>query len=267
MTLWVVLALASSGATAYDETFDRACELYRQGDYGNAAQQLERLVSEGVADSVVFYNLANSHYRNGKRGLAIANYERALLLDPNNESAEANLALCVGETERGLRRPAPPLWERVLFSWHYRVSAGVSRFLGWTAWFGFWGVLALRYWRPIRLLGLVAVLLAFGAAVGGTSAWLKAHPPELAVAGSGPIPVRYGIGDKETVRFELYEGDRVILEREEGEWARVRVSSGERGWTKLDGLIRVGPPFPRHEPVEEAGGETEKASEERNGKL
>lgn len=244
------LALTGWGASAHEETFVRAAELYAAGDFSRAAQLFQQLVSEGIADPVVFYNLGNSYYRSERLGLAIANYERALRLQPSLEYARENLAQCVGKTKQRLRRPAPPPWERTLFFWH----SGLGQDLPWkvavSAWGAFWAILALRYWRPMRYLGLLSGVLAVLAVGFGASAWAKAHPASLAVVGAERIPVRYGTNEDDTVRFELYEGDRVVIERREGDWARIRVATGERGWANLDYLILVGPPFPRSAPAD-----------------
>ncbi|HEO70776.1 MAG TPA: SH3 domain-containing protein [Candidatus Hydrogenedentes bacterium] len=126
-------------------------------------------------------------------------------------------------------------------------------------WLLFWVLLAFRLVRPSRhvtraamLLGLLVVAFAF-------SAWIKAHPSLYAVADRERVPVHYGTSEEETVRFELYEGDRVLVDRRQGGWARVSTADGERGWAKECNLVLVGPPYerpsdePPHETTQHAG--------------
>ena len=54
---------------------------------------------------------------------------------------------------------------------------------------------------------------------------------------------RSGMSEAESVRFELYEGDRVLVDERMQGWARVTTVSGERGWTREEGLLLVGPPY------------------------
>ena len=89
----------------------------------------------------------------------------------------------------------------------------------------------------------MAIVLAVLAAAFGASAWAKAHPPALAVAAVERVPVHYGTNEDEAVRFELYEGDRVAVDRRADGWARVNISSGERGWARESDLVFVGPPY------------------------
>lgn len=61
------------------ERYDDAISLY-----------LQSLKTEGVS-SDLYYNLGNCYYRSGDLGYAIYYYEKALLLNPNNEEARTNL--------------------------------------------------------------------------------------------------------------------------------------------------------------------------------
>jgi len=79
----------------------------------------------------------------------------------------------------------------------------------------------------------------------GLSAWVKAHGDLYAVANNERVPVHYGTSEDETVRFELYEGDRVLVDRRESGWARVMTADGERGWARGRALAFVGPPYER----------------------
>jgi hypothetical protein len=63
------------------------------------------------------------------------------------------------------------------------------------------------------------------------------------VAAGETVPVHYGVGEEETVRFELHEGDRVSVDGQREGWVRVRTSSGERGWTPATSVYLVGPPY------------------------
>ena len=87
-------------------------------------------------------------------------------------------------------------------------------------------------------MGLLTTLFA-------ASWWVKSNPHQLAVAAQRGVPVRYGVSDTETVRFELYEGDRVAVDRRNNGWARVETAGGERGWTREEYLVFVGPPYER----------------------
>jgi hypothetical protein len=239
----IVTVVSVAVCAAFNQTFSDANAAYEAGKFAEAAKLYEKLVASSVENPVVFYNLGNAYYRQGDEARAIANYERALALNPRFDSARENLEKTLGATKRNLARPLPPQWEQSLFFWHYAISYRLARALAIVFWVVFWSLLAFRYARPKRYLRAAALAAFVLSCVFSGSAWLKAHPTPLAVALHDGTPVRFGRSDSETVRFELFEGDRVNVDRRINNWVRVETVSGERGWVRDDALIFVGPPY------------------------
>ncbi len=245
MTAALMTAAILLGANFLDETFQNAAEAYENHDYAASVQLYEQLVAEGVVNAAVFHNLGNAYYRQGVLGPAIANYERALHLDPGMQNARHNLDQCVRQTEMRMERPLPPVWEQSLLFWHYGLPSRVTSMVALGSWVLFWALLALRQFRPYGYLRLAAGLFLVLAAAFGVSAWNKAHPTMLAVASRPEVPVYHGTSVDEIIRFQLHEGDRVSVDRRERGWTRVATADGEWGWTPDEGLAFVGPPYER----------------------
>jgi len=241
--------LLGAGAGVYNKEFARAAKAYDAGDYATAIGAYEQMVGESVAHEALFYNLGNAYYRSGRLGAAIANYERALELDPGFENARENLEKAVRETRQHLARPLPSDWEQSLLFWHYLVSRETTTRLALLFWAGFWVVLGVRQVRPVRYTRRGAAVLAVLAVAFGGSAWAKAHAPSLAVA-DADAPVTYGTSEGDVVRFELHPGDRVTVDQHRDGWVRVRTASGEHGWTRESNLVFVGPPYARMDQTE-----------------
>lgn len=70
---------------------------YMKNDYVSAIQIYESLLQEGEA-AEVYYNLGNSYYKTDNIGKAILNYERALLLQPDNGDIRTNLEIARSKT-------------------------------------------------------------------------------------------------------------------------------------------------------------------------
>lgn len=70
----------------------RADSAYAADNFAEATGLYQRIAAEEGTSSNLFYNLGNCYYRQGKPGMAILYYERALRLDPSNADARANLA-------------------------------------------------------------------------------------------------------------------------------------------------------------------------------
>lgn len=241
MTVLLLILAAAAAPDAYMDTYTSAGKAYDAGDYAGAIGMYEQLVNESVSNPAVYYNLGNAYYRKGDLGGAIANYERALALDPRMDQARHNLEKAVRDTKQKLARPLPPDWEQSLLFWHYGISKQLTFVLAGLLWIALWTVLGLRQWRPIPHARAAAAILAILAVAFGSSAWKKAHPTPLAVAAADPTPVRYGTSDDETVRFNLYPGDRVNIDGRAEGWVRVTTADGERGWAESSQMIFVWP--------------------------
>ena len=241
MSSFLVLFLLL-GANAYEDLFTQGNNAYQTGNYSQAIQHYEQLAAAQVAAPEVFYNLGNAYYRFGKLGHAIANYERALHLNPRLEQAQENLQKALRDTDRNLARPLSGHWEQALFFWQDRIPLGVLVAMAVISWLGCWVLLSLRAYRPYPYLRRAAALLAVLALLTSWPAWNRANPTPLAVA-IDKSSVHFGQNDTDTVRFELFAGDRVRVDRREAGWARVTTVSGERGWTRQENLLFVGPPY------------------------
>ena len=237
------ILMLALGAGAYDEMFDKGVESYYQGDYEGSVNSFEQLVSQGVEDPAVFCNLGNGYYRMGKIAPAIANYERALRLNPGLTDVRASLYRAVEQTERRLSKPAPSDWEQSLFFWHYGLSkpAAFRLAAGW--WVVFWGLLTLRQFKQIRFLRRAAAVAGLLAVLFAVSTWAKSQSSGLAVANAPRVPVYSGNQEVDIVHFELYEGDRVHVEIRNDGWAKVETANEKRGWARERYFIFVDPPY------------------------
>jgi Ca-activated chloride channel family protein len=76
--------------------YDLGRVLYGQGQYPDAADhfQLGLLSKQKTVRAHALYNLANTHFKQGKLDDAIGAYSLALIQDPNDLQAKQNLELC-----------------------------------------------------------------------------------------------------------------------------------------------------------------------------
>jgi len=239
----LLLAAAAAASPALENAFDQATLAYDASEFETAALRYEEIIAAGVADPVVFYNLANTRFRLGDLGGAIANYERTLRIDPRFEGATDNLKYAVAATRHRLARPLRADWREAMLFWDERLRYNEVRWLGVALWAAFWAVLLVRLNRRERKWTLLAIVLFLASTAFLTSSFAKLFPVPLAVAVEDTVPVRTGTADDDTVRFELAPGDRVRIEDERDGSLLVSTVNGERGWADADALIRVGPPY------------------------
>lgn len=244
--LWITLSVLTASPEAA-RLFEEANSAYQQGNYSEAAEGYKRLnAMQDIHSPALLYNLANACYKQGLPGGAIFYYEAALALNPDFEPARKNLEKVLGETRRSL--PVPDVRE---------VSGNpVARYYPLSPRQSLWAVhgcllaaivlLAVRQWRPrpryawSMRLALVLALVFYGLTLAAGNAVRTA--PKLAVAQLKEVPVYFSTNETEQPRFLLYEGDRVLVDRMEGDWVRLYAYGGERGWTRKDnmGIVEYG---------------------------
>ncbi len=72
--------------------FQKGNQLYQKGNYEKAIVAYESILKSGQESSDLYYNLGNSYYKLNKAAPAIFNFEKALLLNPNDSKIINNLA-------------------------------------------------------------------------------------------------------------------------------------------------------------------------------
>lgn len=239
----VLLLFCALGTDIYGDFHARGNGAYDVGDYSAAIAAYEHLAASGVWEPELYVNLGNAHYHQGDLGRAVLNYERALGVDPRHEGARRNLALTVDSTTNRLERPPGFATSHRAPSWIPGITQTGFRVALVALWWALWGILAFRKRSaalsrvPVPLLVLLLVLCLAALAV-------PAPPGRAAVVVAPSTPLRYGPDPLDPVRRDLDAGDRVVVDLEEGGWARVEIAGGERGWVDSATLAFAGPPFP-----------------------
>ena len=86
----VVLLISAISSHAQSLT-DQAADAYNKDDFNKALELYLKAAQEDGTSSELFYNIGNTYYKLDKNGMAILYYERAILLDPQNDDARSNL--------------------------------------------------------------------------------------------------------------------------------------------------------------------------------
>lgn len=72
--------------------FEKGNDFYQNGNYKAAINQYESILNSGQESAEVYFNLGNCYYKLNKVAPAVYNFEKALLLSPNDTEIENNLA-------------------------------------------------------------------------------------------------------------------------------------------------------------------------------
>ncbi|TGD58530.1 tetratricopeptide repeat protein [Flavobacterium humi] len=72
--------------------FEKGNDLYQKGQYEKAAESYETIIKSGQQSAELYFNLGNCYYKMHKVAPSVFNFEKALLLNPNDSEIQNNLA-------------------------------------------------------------------------------------------------------------------------------------------------------------------------------
>lgn len=214
--------------------------------FADAAQRYQLLVDQGIHNADLYFNLGNAYLESGATGRAIANYERALRLDPTNVAALTNLDFATARLAANAKDAATA--ERSSLEWATLANGWLNRFVGphvvlslaVAAWFAFWIALGLRLWEVRFAWKSVAAAALSIAALAATSYTLTTRTltEPAAVVVSPAAELRTGDGDNFPAvgNAKLAEGQSVDFLRERGNWIQIRTPAGHTGWLPGDAV-------------------------------
>jgi Tetratricopeptide repeat len=203
------------------------------------AQSAKNNIATGGYSAASLFNRGNAYAREGKPGLAILNYERALLLAPNDADIAANLHFV--RAKAGLP-DAPENWfTRSLL--YVRPNT--------LAWLGSLGLvlagmsLLLVRLHPQRRLafrfltfaGVLLVATTIGSAI---TMWPRVNE---AIVIARDAPARISPASAAEPAFKLHEGETVTMRAEHQDFTLVQTSAGRSGWVACADLACVVPQF------------------------
>ena len=87
----LILFLCFLGHAQNDALFNDATKAYNEGKYDKAIEDYQKILKNGEHSAALYYNLGNCYYKLNQIAPSIYNYEKALLLDPNDSDIKNNL--------------------------------------------------------------------------------------------------------------------------------------------------------------------------------
>lgn len=230
----------------HNATIDSANTYYKNAEYEKAINVYKSIINSGYHSAELYYNLGNAYYKSNKIAYAIANYERSLKLNPNDESTKFNLKMA--NTHVVDKIEVLPLF--FLKSW----SSNIVMSLQSNTWavislsaFLFALVLLLFFFLSnsvvLRKFAFVISIFAFVTVIftfnfSRKQKWVAQNNPDAIVL-TPSVVVKSSPDDSGTELFLIHEGLKVQIVGKLDEWREVKLSDGNRGWIKLNNLIII----------------------------
>lgn len=234
----IVLVLFFLPIFAFGQTlFDRANELYQQENFKEAIQTYEQILANGQHSVELYYNLGNAYYKLNQVAPAIYNYEKALLLDPNNSDVKNNLTFAQNMTIDEVKEVPKVGFSHWLSSftsvYHYDIWAKIAIAFSFLLLFSFVGfyfsqkIIFKRALFSTMVVFLVFSILSIIIAVFEKNQTQNNNP---AIVFAESVAVKGEPKESSNNIAIIHEGVKVNILESVDEYYKIELQNGSQGW-------------------------------------
>ncbi len=232
-------AQSSSPATSFPaDMFIKANQAYNEGDFEQSAKMYESLLQQ-VQNGYLYFNLGNSYFRLGRLGSAILNYRRAEKFTPRFDNLTSNLKHSRQKTKDKIEdKSYAPLLNNIFFLYRLlSLKEMLIIFLILNLMLFLLAILHL-YVKADAVKWALFLVLGFYLISASTAA-VRFYTDRIQHEGvviADEVWVRSGDGVNNIVLFALHEGAEFKVDEVKGDWLKVSLADGNRGWTQRMGV-------------------------------
>jgi tetratricopeptide (TPR) repeat protein len=218
------------------EPLQTAMSTYDNGDYSKSVELFRQIPAE-KRNAVWEYNMGNALFKEGKLGESIFYFKKAHRSAPRDADVAFNLGFARTKALDKIEDTTPAWWRFVSLQRLFNLTEAFL-FLSVLSFF-FWAFLLLSFYRKMPLfvtLRLVAGILFVVVGLICAKDWFFSGT-EGVVSGK-EVSVYSATGKDSIVLFVLHEGTEfAIRDESNGDWARIELLDGKKGWIKKDQII------------------------------
>lgn len=224
--------------------FDDANELYRKENYTGAIQKYESIINKDkVESSELYFNLGNCYYKLGKIAPSIYNFEKALLLNPDDKAIKTNLNFAQKMAIDDIKVVPEVGFSNFL----YKLTATFS-YNNW-AWIAvgfsiFFLLFFIGYYfssitiaKRIFFIGMFALVGLLVVSI--TFAFLQKRFDKTirpAIVFEEVVNVKSEPRTTSENTFTLHEGTKVYVKETLDNWKRIQLTDKTEGWIKKEAI-------------------------------
>ncbi len=225
---------------------DSAEIYFKNVQYQKTINAYEKIIASGDESAALYYNLGNAYYKNKNIPLAITNYERAKVLDPNDEDIIFNLRLAKTQTIDKIELVP----EFFLSAW-YNMTTGILTTNVWaylsvlTFFLSLSLLLFYFFSRSVRLKKITFISAAFLLMMSLLSMVSSYNQKSLnfdrsfAIIINPSVNIKSSPDENSTSLFILHSGTKLQVLDKIQDWYKVKIENGETGWIKLEDVEKV----------------------------
>ena len=241
--VWQGFGAAAAGS---DQAFDKAVKLYSSGEYSKAIDIYDSILHSGVESWELYYNLGNAWFKKEEYPKAILFYEKALKINPSNPDIKYNLELANSKIADKIE-PLPVFF---LKRWWLNFSGLLTEKQ--------WGIATIILWALLMLasyiffttssvgrkkiafwFGVLMLVFSLTSGAAGYKQYRLASSHKSAIVMTPTVNVKSSPDKGSTTIFVLHQGTKVRLTEKIGNWYRITIANGNKGWIKSEDLRKI----------------------------
>jgi tetratricopeptide (TPR) repeat protein len=219
-----------------------AFKLYSNKNYKEALVEYKKIETLQTNDNLC-YNIGNCYFKLNDVGNAVAYYEKALKLNPNNTDAQSNLQFC----NKRLIDKVTTVEPFIVSRWG---SAITSMYSGTT-----WAMVILlctlliaallyrffvveRTATTLVALGVCGMLLIVSV-LSANANYNRLNENTIAIVTQPTLHVKSAPMEQSNELFTLHEGCKITILQKVDTWLNIQVNSGNIGWIKSTDVVII----------------------------
>ena len=226
--------------------FEKGNALYQKGNYNEAIAAYENVLSSKKQSAGLYFNLANCYYKLNKVAPAIYNYEKALVLAPNDSEIHNNLKFAQKMTIDEIKEVPKVGFAKLLRDFtavfHYDIWAWIA-----ASFSSLFLIFFIGYYfsqttlsKRIFFIGMFVlvflILISVMAAVFEKDHFENERPAiifdEVAEVKGEPKSTAADV-------YVLHEGTKVYVQETLDNWKKIELTDGSEGWIESASIREV----------------------------
>lgn len=246
MKKWITLLACFLGLTINAQSealFHEATSEYNSGNYEAAADKYLEILENGQHSASLYFNLGNCYYKLNAIGPSIYYYEKALLLDPNDQEVRNNLSFARNMTldaieaipESGISRLVNRVTGMFTFDqWAYLAVVLMMLFVA--AYIAYYYLRFATHKRIAFIGSITSLLLSVLAVALAYLEYTAFRAEQPAIVFAEEVAVKSEPNTRSPEAFSIHEGTKVQVLEQLNTWKKIRLADGSTGWLAEDAI-------------------------------
>lgn len=242
----ILAILITASVFAQGDLLQKANEHYTKDEIKKAIDVYNQILMTNMESPEVYFNLGNAYYKNKQYTLSILNYERAKLLDPDDEDIAFNLQVANQHVVDSIQE-LPGIF--IVRWWNSLVNSqstdtwavmSIFSFIIFLSLLGLYffarttEVKRISFWAGCFLILFSVFSWSFAAR---QKSRLVNHPEAIVMQPT--VTVKSSPSEKGTNLFVIHEGLKVKITDKLGDWVEIKLADGNKGWLLTESIERI----------------------------